>query len=105
MFVAENSRRSIELSANESTGIGEDLNISKGENVSLNFTVRGFPKGSIVKLISSGGVFYDKNISSDSFNDVVKFEAIEDTYYRLEVRSKEGLMLGFTNPIFLNIRG
>jgi hypothetical protein len=105
VFVAENSRRSIEFTAKEFVGnsektIGDTLSFYFGKEVNFKFSLNGFPNGSKVKLISAGKIVKEFNTNNQKFSGEYPIISEKDYYVRLEVRNSKGKMLAFTNPIY-----
>lgn len=103
-FVAENSRRLIKFSANEKATIGDKIEVGKGEKISLKFSTKNFEKSSKVKIISNGKVLKEFEISGENFAEEFELKANENGYVRLEIRDSEDKMLGFTNPIYFQLK-
>jgi hypothetical protein len=104
VFVAENPRYSIKFTANRTNSVGDQIRILKNRKINLNFSLEGFALGSKVLLIVGGKVIKESLISSGIFSDKFRFEPVETTYARLEIRNQSGKMLAFTNPIYFRAR-
>lgn len=93
---------SLEFSAfnNSRINIGE-TNASLIGKTRLDCKAKNFPSGSTVSLISNGQVLQTEKIEQAEYAFTKTFEVEKDSYFRLEVRNEKGVMLAFTNPIYV----
>lgn len=104
VFVAENSRRSLEFTANEKSTMGEILQLGSAGKVDLRISASGFSKDTKVKLISNRKVIEEFAIGSGTFSKKSSVSVADSNYFRLEFRDPENKMLAFTNPIYVQVK-
>jgi hypothetical protein len=100
VFVTEKPQYTIKFIANKKHTIGDKIEFSKKRKINLQVSLSGFPSRSKMILISDEGVFKELEISGGEFVKNFTFISTNHNYVRLEVRDKDGKMLGFTNPIY-----
>ena len=104
VFVAENSRHSLEFTANRRTTMGDTLDVDAGEEINLQFSLGGFSTNSKAFLISNGQTIKEFDINNAKFLGEYLIAFAVNSYIRLEVRSNRGKMLAFTNPIYVHVK-
>ena len=100
VFVTEKPQYTIKFIANKKYTIGDKIEFLKKRKINLQVSLSGFPSRLKMSLISDEGVFKELEISSGEFVKNFTFLPTNSSYVRLEIRDKEGKMLGFTNPIY-----
>lgn len=103
VFIAENPGQFISFTSGRS-GIGGQIEVKKNENPTFSISVKNFPSGSTIKLISGKGILREETIDKDTFSRDITVELLNNSYVRLEVRHKNNKMLAFTNPIFIRVK-
>lgn len=104
VFVADNSRLKMMLTANETATIGDTVESEWGKIIAFKYSLKNFENGSKLWVIANAQIakeflIYDKNYEGE-YNIYAK----QGGYVRLEVRSPENRMLGFSNPIFFKVK-
>ena len=104
VFVADNSRRRMMLTADGKATIGDTVEVKWGKTIKFDYTLEGFPNGSKFWLYANGQVAKEFLIYDKKYTGVYKIYAHQDGYVRLEVRDASGKkMLGFSNPIYFRV--
>jgi len=104
VFVADNSRRRMMLTADGKATIGDTIEVKSGKTIKFDYTLEGFPNGSKLWLYANGQVTKEVLINDGKYTGVYNFFAHKDGYVRLEVRDASGKkMLGFSNPIYFRV--
>ncbi len=104
VFVADNSRRGIMLTANESATIGDTIEVPWGEQIAFKYTLSNFENGSKFWLVANGQVAKEFLIDDQNYAGEYNIYARQDGYVRLEVRNDRNEMVGFSNPIFFRVK-
>lgn len=104
VFIAENPRKTIKFTANPNFTIGDIVTVKKNQKVSLNFDKKAFPWGAKIVWISDGKIIKEYKSVKDVDPKTHKFSTRKNTYVRIEIRDKDGKMLGMTNPIYFRVK-
>ncbi len=104
VFVADNSRRGIMLTADESATIGDTIEVPWGDTIAFKYTLSNFENGSKFWLVANGQVAKEYLIDDQKYTGEYNIYARQDGYVRLEVRNDRNEMLGFSNPIFFRVK-
>ncbi|MCB1025624.1 MAG: CehA/McbA family metallohydrolase, partial [Acidobacteria bacterium] len=104
VFSADNPRRWMMLTANETATIGDTIEVPYGEVVKFKFTLGNFENGSKFWLYANGQVAKEYLIYEQNYEGEYNIYAKQDGYVRLEVRNAKNEMLGFSNPIFFRVK-
>lgn len=101
VFMAENPRYSIKFTASQNKTIGDKVLVSKNQKVTLKLSLEGFASDAKVLWISEGKIIKE---STPNSIENYSFSFNENSYVRIEIRSKDGKMLAMTNPIYFRIK-
>ncbi|MEZ5343931.1 MAG: CehA/McbA family metallohydrolase [Pyrinomonadaceae bacterium] len=104
VFVADNSRRGIMLTADETATIGDTVEAEWGKIIGFKYSLKGFDNGSKLWLIANGQIAKEFLIYSENYEGEYNIYAKQDGYVRLEIRTVDNKMLGFSNPIFFKVK-
>ncbi|MGI8640887.1 MAG: CehA/McbA family metallohydrolase [Pyrinomonadaceae bacterium] len=83
--------------------IGE-TSASLSGKIRLDCKAKNFPVGATVSLISNGQVLQKDKIGQMEYALAKEFNIERNSYFRLEVRNEKGMMLAFTNPIYVSVK-
>ncbi len=104
VFVADNSRLGMMLTANETASIGDTIDSEWGKIIEFKYSLKGFENGSKLWLIANGQIAKEFLIYDENYEGKYNIYAKQDGYVRLEVRTPDKRMLGFSNPIFFKVK-
>jgi hypothetical protein len=66
-------------------------------------SLKGFANAKLIIISQEGGVYSEYSVSDNNFSSVIRLNASNMKWIRLEVRDGNGYMLGLTNPIWIRI--
>ncbi|MFN2453352.1 MAG: CehA/McbA family metallohydrolase [Pyrinomonadaceae bacterium] len=82
---------------------GDEIRLSAPGTIRFFITAEAAPPDAMISLISNGNVLRRLTAAPDARPQVVEIECRQDSYFRLEVRDKAGMMLALTNPIYVKV--
>lgn len=86
----------------KSADIGEILDVTD-PRVLLDVSLKGFANAKLIIISQEGDVHSEYSVSDNNFSSVIRLNASNMKWIRLEVRDGNGYMLGLTNPIWISI--
>jgi hypothetical protein len=104
VFVTEKPEYSIKFTADKTFYSGDKIEISKNQRVKLEIKLEGFPAQSRLFVIIDGIPTNAYEIGRKKFSEKIGYYPNRTGYARIEVRDREGKMLGFTNPIYFQLK-
>ena len=104
VFVAENSRRRMMLTADGKATIGDIVEAKYGDLIEFKYSLEGFENGSKFRLIANAQVAKEFLIYEENHQGVYKIYAHQDGFVRLEVRDHRDQLIGFSNPIHFRVK-
>jgi hypothetical protein len=82
---------------------GDEIHLRSPNTIRFFINAEAAPPDATISLISNGQVIRRLTSAPNAHPQVLEIECQQDSYFRLEVRDKTGMMLALTNPIYVKI--
>ncbi len=82
---------------------GDELRLSAPTKIRFFIATEAAPPDTTISLISNGNAMRRLTSAPDARPQVFEIECRRDSYFRLEVRDKTGIVIALTNPIYVKV--